>query len=151
MLYYFVAALISGSSNVSTANFSPRNNKANVHYWIPKELPGTVNWKKKTDLLTWLTGTFIQQKCLHQGAVVSILWVFSPSFSVLICPTWIIIHSLMAAVTLSKMTDVESSVPDLCLFFSVSVSHKHTLLVLISVLSYGHVISCVGCIWIKRW
>lgn len=118
MLYYVVAALISVSSNVSTENFSPRNNKANVNYWIPKELPGKVNWKEKSDLLTRLTGTFIQQKCLHRGAVVSILWVFFPSFRVLICPAWIIIHSLMAAVTLSKMTDVESSLSDLCLCLS---------------------------------
>lgn len=47
-------------------------------------------------------------------------------FCVLICPTWIIIYSLLAA-TPSKMTDVQSSVPDLRLFLTHTHMHAHTL------------------------
>lgn len=43
VLRYFVAASISGSKNESSANFSPRNNKVNVHYWILEEVAGTSN------------------------------------------------------------------------------------------------------------
>lgn len=34
-------------------------------------------------------------------------------FGVLICPTWNIVHFLLAAMMLSKVTDVESSFPEL--------------------------------------
>lgn len=148
MLHYFVAALISGSSNVSTANFSPRNNKANVHYWIPKELPGTVNWKKKADLLTRLTGTFIQQKCLHRGTVVPILRVFFPLFQ---CPNLSHMdyhpfpHGCYDTLQNDRCRELS---PRFIVSFPPSLSDKHTLLVPISVHFYGHVISCVGCIWI---
>lgn len=53
----------------------------------------------------WLT----QPNCSHQGAAVAVLDAPPPHtiFRVLICPTCIIIYSLLAAVTLQKMTDVD--------------------------------------------
>lgn len=47
-------------------------------------------------------------------------------FSVLICPTWIIMHPLLAAVTSSKMTDVgELSPRSMCLSHSYTHTHNY--------------------------
>ncbi len=120
VLYYFVAALITGSSNVSRANFSPRKTKVNV--LNPKRTPRHQKLEEENLFIStahWHIAAKMPSSgscCLHPQ------WGFF-IFSVLICPTWIIIHSLLAAVTLSKMTDVESSVPDLRLSLSLSLTH----------------------------